>query len=255
VGIVGAWFAYGDSWGPVAGGGNFAAPIGTDGSKGGNCETTGMHPSSACSVITAPPPSLPSDAGAGVEGGAPPSGFPQTPAGSQTFCLSGTAAQVIACVTGVCTGSDYSNIFGIGIGLDFNNPPPGITPQGFDAVQANVVGVSFTITGAAAVTGGVRVEFPTTNTATACSGGCEAWNTTITTDGPTMILFSTLTDTIYMAPDGQPPLSSVGTSLQAIQFHVPTNTSAAIPVADLCVSNLSVILSSGAPAATDAGGQ
>jgi hypothetical protein len=241
VGVTGAWFAYGDSWG--ANGPKSAT------SPGGACEVIGLHPESACSVITAPLFSAAPPEGGLPDGATPPLGFPQTPASSQTFCLSGTAAQVVACLpadTG-CTGSDYSSIYGIGIGFDFNNPSG--TPLAFNAAAANVVGVQFTITGAAAIVSGggtgVRVEFPSTTTLTACSGGCEAWNTTVTTDGPTTILFSSLMDTIYPAPDGTPPLSALATTLQAIQFHVPTNTTAAIPVADLCVTGLSVVLGAG----------
>src|SRR5579859_582586 len=90
LGIIGSWYAYGDGWGP-------------SGSPPGDCETKGLHPSSACSVITSPAPSATDGGGAG---------FPPSNAG---MCLTGTAAQVIG------TPPDYSNIFGIGIGLDLNN--------------------------------------------------------------------------------------------------------------------------------------
>jgi hypothetical protein len=114
VGVQGAWYAYGDGWGA-----NAAPP--------GDCETKGMHMPSECSSITFPPPATETEGGYVAT-------FPQTTPGA--MCLSGTAAKVI--------GTDYSDMFGIGIGLDFNNPGGAKMP--FNATAANVVGFSFNIT-------------------------------------------------------------------------------------------------------------
>ena len=112
--IVGAWFAYGDN-------------VGTNGAPPGPCTSAGGHPASACSSITSPPPA--------VDGGT--ASFPQQTPG--TMCLSGTAAQVIG------TPPDYSNIFGIGIGLDLNNPSG--TPAPFNASTNHVTGFQFNVSG------------------------------------------------------------------------------------------------------------
>jgi hypothetical protein len=233
--IVGAWYGYGDMWGP-----NGAPP--------GNCQTIGMFMDSQCSTITFPLPGMPSDAGpdAGYVATFPPGGGPGAPSGAPTGaqCLSGTAAKVLACNTGVagCSGSDYSDIFGIGIGLDFNNM--GGNKQPFNATMNNVTGFEFDITGVPA--GGVRVEFPTVDT----SGGTtqyEAYAKAITKDGHYRIDLSTSTtdtyaigDKIYTAPTGQPSFDP--TKLLSIQFHVPTATGGAVMVPLMCVNNLSAIL-------------
>ena len=216
VGIDGPWYAFGDGWGP-----NGAPP--------GVCETTGLHPSSACSTITFPPPAILSDAG---DGGYT-STFPQSTAG--TMCLSGTAAKVI--------GTDFTNMFGIGIGLDFNNQTGVKMP--YDAAAHNVIGFSFTVSGVP--TGAsVRVELPIP--ATDATG--DAWSLTILADGAyTVDLSTAVGDPRGLRPaftptGAQPPFDA--TQVESIQFHLPTTPAAAtvIPAASpLCVSALAAIVS------------
>ncbi|HEX4449040.1 MAG TPA: hypothetical protein VH044_20005 [Polyangiaceae bacterium] len=209
VAIQGAWYAYGDSWG-------------TDGAPPGNCESKGMHAESACSSITAPPPAMIVDGGSVAT-------FPQTTAG--TMCLSGTAAKVVA--------SDYSNMFGIGIGLDFNNV--GGVKMPYSATENHVVGFSFHIAGVP--TGAsVRVELPIP--ATDPSG--DSWSRTISSDGDYTMDLSTATgDANGLKPSfamtGTQPAFDA-TQIESIQFHIPTTTAAAVTVAMLCVSNFAVIV-------------
>jgi hypothetical protein len=215
LGIQGAWYGYGDCWG-------------TNGAPPGDCETLGMHPTSACSSITFPTPPSESDGG---EGGAVATFTQSTPG---TMCLTGTAAKVIG------TPPDYSNIFGIGIGLDFNNV--GGVKMAYDAPTNKVTGFSFTITGVPA--GGIRVELPTTDTTTT---GSDSYAITVTKDGSyTADLMSGTA-----APALSPSFAASGftepafkaADLLSIQFHVATNVTAAVPVTSMCVSNLTAIVS------------
>jgi len=214
LGIVGSWYAYGDGWG-------------TDGAPPGDCETKGMHATSACSAITSP---LPAAGDGGADGGAS-AGFP--PNGMGAMCLSGTAAQVVG------NPPDYSNIFGIGIGLDFNNM--GGNKQPYDATSHKVVGFEFDISGLPAAPGTIRVEFPFPGTDT--SG--DAYSETVT--GGTMHMQILWADANF-GPSFTPPMGTTEpkfdpSMVESIQFHVVTVTSASIPVTDLCVNNLSALVS------------
>ena len=204
--IAGAWFAYGDD-------------LGANGAPPGQCVTKGMHSAADCSVVTSPPP--PEDGGTGS--------FPQTTAG--TMCLSGTAAQVIG------VPPDYSNIFGIGIGLDFNNPSG--TPLPYDATMNQITGFQFTVAGLP--TGAVRVEFaePATDT----TG--DAWSYTLTSNGQVTVSLASGTGAGDLSPSftptgTQPPFDP--TKVESIQFHVVTNTSGAVAVSSFCISDLQAVV-------------
>jgi hypothetical protein len=219
--IQGAWYGYGDGWG-------------TTGMPPGVCELTGMHPTNACSAITSPLPGMSNGEGGVV------ATFP--PSATGAMCLSGTAAKVIACAAGVsgCTGSDYSNIFGIGIGLDFNNVNG--VKMAYDAMANKVKGFSFSISGIP--TGGIRVELPTTDTTTT---GSDSYAITVAKDGDyTADLTTALTDAHPLAPSftatGFTEPAFNASHLLSIQFHVATNTAGAITVANMCVSNLTAIV-------------
>lgn len=214
LGIQGAWYGYGDDWG-------------TNGAPPGDCETKGMHAANLCSTITFPPPATVSDGGYT-------STFPQTTHG--TMCLSGTAAEVV--------GSDYSNMFGIGIGLDFNNQGGAKMP--YSATAHNVVGFSFHIQGIPAGAA-VRVELPIP--ATAASG--DAWSITAMTDGDYVTDLTTVSGDPHklspsFTPTGTQPAFDA-TMIQSIQFHVFPNINAAITIPSspmLCVSELQAIVMS-----------
>jgi hypothetical protein len=214
VGINGAWYGYGDSWG-------------TNGAPPGDCENKGNHTTAQCSTITFPLPAM------NVDGGFTASPFTQTTPG--TMCLSGTAAKVIG------SPPDYSNIFGIGIGLDFNNQ--GGVKMPYAATTNKVTGFSFHLAGVP--TGGIRVEFPTSDTA---AMGQDSYAITAMTDGDYTADLSTMSGDLHKlslsftpAPSGQPMFNA--NNLLSIQFHVVTNTTATVSVANLCVSNLKAIVS------------
>jgi hypothetical protein len=219
VGIQGAWYGYGDCWG-------------TAGGPPGDCENKGMHTVAQCSAITSPAAQTASAGDAGGDAAAA-CGFPQTTAG--TMCLSGTGAKVIG------TPPDYSNIFGIGIGLDFNNQNG--VKMVWDSTTSHVVGFKFHLTGVPA--GGVRIEFPTTQTDAA---GSDSWSIMAAADGDfTADLTTSTSDAHHLSPAFTPPAGTMQPpfdpkSLKSIQIHVATNTSAAIPVTNLCISNLVALM-------------
>jgi hypothetical protein len=206
--IVGAWFAYGDD-------------LGANGSPPGQCVTKGGHPAADCSTITSPPTP--------VDGGM--ASFPQQTAG--TMCLSGTVAQVIG------TPPDYSNIFGIGIGLDFNNPSG--TVGTYNATTNHVTGFSFTVAGLPTAT--VRVEL--TEPATDANG--NAWSYSLTGNGPVTVQLQSGTGAGDLSPSFTPPAGTTQpafdpTMIEAMQFQVVSDTTGTIPVSNFCISNLAAIV-------------
>jgi hypothetical protein len=219
VNIVGAWFAYGDG-------------LGANGAPPGQCETNtnpGPHPMSACSSITFPP-GPPADGGTNSF---PPD--PPNPVG--TMCLSGTAAQVIG------TPPDYSNIFGIGIGFDFNDPHG--TSAVYNAPMNSVIGFAFTVAGLPTGTGAaVRVEFTETATDVA---PFDAWSYTLTGNGPTMVALASGNGPGQLSESFTPPTGSTEppfdpTTVEAIQFHIVTNVTGPVDVTDFCISDFAAIV-------------
>jgi hypothetical protein len=239
-GVLGAWYAYGDGWG-------------SNGRPPGVCEAAG-HAASACSVITYP---LPSVADAGPDATGP--GFPPTPAGSQSFCIHGSAAVVANIVDGG-TGPDYSNIFGIGLGLNLNTMGSAIAAYNANtATTKPIVGFQFSITGAAAVTAegaSIRVAVPMVGQPTSDeyfnNGSCA-----VAVDGPYQFLFvanaasSIAALSIGMSPGGYtaPTTQTVSTfdptKIQAIQFDIVSSTmidgQAPTPTGGVCISNLTLL--------------
>jgi hypothetical protein len=240
-GVLGAWYAYGDGWG-------------SNGRPPGVCEDAG-HPMSACSVITYP---LPSVADAGPDATGP--GFPPVggDAGAQTFCIQGSAAVVANIVGG--TTPDYSNIFGIGMGINLNTMGTMIAAYNANtATTKPIVGFQFSITGAAAVTAegaSIRIAVPMVGQPTSD----EYFNngsTAVATDGQYQFLWlASTTSTIpalsigmmpggYMAPTTQSVSTFDPTKIQAIQFDIVSSTSidgqAPTPAGGVCISNLTLL--------------
>jgi hypothetical protein len=219
-GIVGAWYGYGDMWG-------------TNGAPPGNCQTLGGFTADQCSTITFPmAPMLAADAGPDASAVAT---FPPNAMGA--MCLTGNAAKVIDKIGS--TMADYSDIFGIGIGLDFNNM--GGTKLPWDATATHVTGFTFDITGVPA--GGIRVEFPTVQTT---NGFQDSYSINVAGDGHYQADLST-TSAHKLKPSFTPPTGMTEpafdpTMLLSIQFHVATNTTAAINVPMMCVNNLTAII-------------
>src|SRR6202142_1893088 len=134
-GVVGAWYAYGDSAGVAANvnGTDFAD---SDCAKGG-------YTMDQCSQITTPIP-----------------GQPFAPDATGAMCTQGTAAKVLTSTTG--TTANYSDLWGAGIGLDLNNlgGDSGVLKGVYDL--SKYVGVGFDFTGTLIPTNKIRVNFPFT---------------------------------------------------------------------------------------------
>jgi hypothetical protein len=267
-GITGAWYAYGDGWGTEGVGGATGAA-----GERGNCELKGGFPVAECSSITSPAPAAPpseagapagdaatptgdagdagpvadatapsSDAGGGYDNGFPPSS-------TGAMCLTGIAAKVIANDAGI----DYSDIFGIGIGLDFNNV--GGVKGPYDATLDHVIGVQFTISADSPFPPTLRVEFPTEETV---DGGPmptgDSYDISPTAAGTYQVLWSQFAGAPTVGAGGDlsyPPTVDGGIAAQpafdpkailSIQFHVATQVSGAVPVNNLCISDLSAIV-------------
>jgi hypothetical protein len=132
LGIQGAWYPYGDQYGVA------------------KCLNVGLHQPDECSHITlpAPPPAM---------------GFPNQ---GGKLCTSGATAVILACKAGVttsgCPDHDYSNMWGAGVGFDFNAAKSTDAGSGaknpWNPDTHGVVGISFELDGVPGP--GLRVEFP-----------------------------------------------------------------------------------------------
>jgi hypothetical protein len=206
LGIVGHWYAWGDGWG-------------ANGAPPGACETKGGHPPASCSSIAWPAAS-PHDGGA--------ADFP--PSAQGQMCLTGTAAQV--------TGRplDYTNIYGIGIGLDLNNAG---TRLPYDAPSYHVVGFKFSLSGLPGAPGTVRVEFPIV--ATNASGDAYAETVSAGTTEITVLWTDAALQPSFTPTSGsEPPFDP--SSVESILFHVVSSTSAPVQVSSFCVGNLTALV-------------
>jgi hypothetical protein len=217
-GVVGAWYAYGDSAGPGANaaGTDFAD---SDCSKGG-------FTMSQCSQIVSPVP-----------------GQPFAPDPVNGMCTNGTAAKVL--LGGTSGTADYSDLFGAGIGLDFNNPGGDAGAKGiFDMTP--YTGVGFDFSGSVVPNGKMRVNFPFMGE----NHGKDSpyWKGATNPASP---LTSPLHVKIYWADVGGPmylttqnpptvPPAFDKTKVMSIQFQIFTNTSTATPY-NFCVNNLTLL--------------
>jgi hypothetical protein len=163
------------------------------------------------------------------------------------MCASGTAARVVT-DTASPTAVDYSGIWGAVIALGFNGYTNGIAAlpgSGYDAPAHGIVGVSFDIDTVPSTGGALafRVEFPTaavpgvTDTDSAYWDGATS-NTSPVTVGKNVILWSNVLGPMYEI--SAPPFDP--TQLVAIQFHVITNATTAVPF-NFCISNLTALTS------------
>lgn len=132
LGIQGAWYPYGDQYGVA------------------KCLNVGLHQPDECSHIMTP---------------APPPAMGFTNQGGK-MCTSGATAVILPCKPGVttsgCPDHDFSNMWGAGIGFDFNadkstDAGPG-AKNPWNPDTHGVVGVSFELDTVPAP--GLRVEFP-----------------------------------------------------------------------------------------------
>ena len=250
LGIQGSWYPYGDQYGPLCGDPNM--PTSASGMKC-NDPHFGNHPTSDCSVITTPDPTMMS--------------FPNT---GGKMCTSGTIAKVIAIVNASQgTGMDYSNIWGAGIGLDLKAEKGGTAcdMKGvFDAKSNHVVGIKFDLSSDSGMipSAGLRVEFPTPTT-DGTKNGSAYWgaDSSFSTASGKYVVVGT--NTIYFDPPSvlgatagakdptmpitEPvvvPGSSPGmpldqSAIESIQFHVPASTSGSSTY-QFCISNLKLLV-------------
>jgi hypothetical protein len=236
-GVVGAWWAIGDDYGP-------------DGSPGtGDCPRAGF-PTFECSSITSPTPGKP---------------FAPDPSG-RGMCTSGVAASVLPGSDGL---DDYTAIWGNDIGFDLNNPAP--TDGGFvrdaDLPEAGPTDASATLdagggpaasdatvprqdgvydVGIHRVTGfafdidtppsdALRVEFSTRGTESnpAYAGGATSQFSPIFVGGHFEIHWPDVGGPAYLQ-DAAPPFDP--SELEAIRFHVTTNGTR-VPYS-FCINNV-----------------
>ncbi|HET9957874.1 MAG TPA: hypothetical protein VFQ61_25425, partial [Polyangiaceae bacterium] len=149
------------------------------------------------------------------------------------MCTEGTTAKVLKTSAGA---DDYSNMWGAGIGMDFNHPPDPATKMPFDAVAAGIKGVSFDLD--MPVVSSLRVEFPIPETEMHADGSAYWGATKSWPASPVSVGTNTITWDKVQQPNGTIPFNPA--KLLGIQFHVPTNTSAATPYS-FCISNLKLI--------------
>jgi hypothetical protein len=222
-GVIGAWFAYGDS---VGSGANTSGPDTAD----SDCVKKGMFPVTDCSVINHPTPGMP---------------FPPTDAATSKMCTDGVAAQVM----NMAGNPDYSDLWGAGIGLDFNNPGGDAGVAGYADLSA-YTGIEFDFSADILPTGALRVNFPFMGehgTDSPYWGGATAMasNLTGTTASPQHVKFTwaDIGGPFYLTQQTPPvdlsPYKFNPAAVQAIQFQVFTNTKATTPYS-FCVANLAL---------------
>ena len=212
-GVLGSWYSYGDSYN--VGGGN------------GDCQSAGFT-AAQCSTATSPA-----------------FGAPFANIGGR-MCLSGTAAAVMA-PSGSAT-PDYSAIWGVGIGFDFNNAGTGDagTSAGkgkklpWNATAYGVTGFRFDIVGVP-VGGNLRVEFPFMGQMTSDAPYWEGAGNNlspITSDGTYSFRWTDVTGPMDVP---NPPMFDP-TMIISTQFHVVSNTTGPIGISNMCVSNVTLMI-------------
>ena len=224
-GVIGPWYGYGDGAGPNA---NTSGTDYADSSckKGGFAETD-------CTQITTPIPGM---------------AFAPDPT-TGAMCTTGDAAVVM---NGTNGSPDYSDLWGGGIALDFNNP-------GGDAgVKAPLdlskyTGVGFDFYGTTIPANQMRVNFPFVgeNNGTDSpyyEGGTKAYSplsataTTPATAQHVTINWSDVGGPMYLTTQNPPttPPKFDNTQVLSIQFQVFTNDKTAVPY-QFCVANLTLL--------------
>jgi hypothetical protein len=207
---MGPWFAFSDAISP------------NDGlSSDSPCVLAG-HPVSACSKVLTPTPGT---------------AFVPTNLASGMMCTTGVAAKAVD-VVGQVGIPDYSNIYGGGIGMNFNELQGATNRAAFNFSAAHVVGISFDID--QVPSGGIRVELPTTSTVQ--SPAIYQPNSVANYISPLQTGHNQIRWNQAIYPDYvvNPPLFDP-TQLLAVAFHVATSSVGPVSYA-FCISNLSAIV-------------
>ena len=158
------------------------------------------------------------------------------------MCTNGTAAKVIDGTNGM---SDYSDLFGAGIGLDFNNPGGDAGAEGFEGPE-RVLGYRVRLQRYLIPNNAMRVNFPFDGE----HGGQDSpyWMGDTNDSSPLAVGHIVVNWGDVGGPkylnDQTPPIDAAGTfdktHVQSIQFQVFTVTSSATPY-NFCVANLALI--------------
>lgn len=221
VAVVGDWYAFGDGVGPNAG---IITDAGTDYADS-DCVKDGGFPTTACTQITSPIPGQP---------------FAPTDVATNQYCTSGTAAMVLP-KDGV---PDYADLWGGGLGLNFN--PVGDGGAAGYADLSAYAGIEFDFSGDLIPPQSMRVDFPFMG-----QHGADApyWMGNVTASSPLkpghmVIRWADVGGPYYLAVE-VPPVDTTQypfdpRAVQAIQFLVFTNTAAATPY-NFCVANLAFV--------------
>ena len=237
--INGAWYPYGDQYGAA------------------KCTLLGMHSPTECSIITRPDPTVEM--------------YPQ-PEAPFRFCTAGDAAQVLPCDAGLpsrcefcsgCPESDYSTMWGAGIGFDLNSEGGSSTApkHPWNPDTYGVIGIAFEMVDTAGMPlapplGGIRVEIPMElNAEEGMPFGIPAGgNTDNHPDGapywgatdqwpssPVVAGKNCLTWDKVVAP-GMKRYMFDKTRMLGVQFHVPTNATSR-KMYNFCIQNVTMLRS------------
>jgi hypothetical protein len=232
--VIGAWYAYGDG---VGAGANTT----TTDAANSDCQLKGGFPPSACSQIDSPVAGQP---------------FPPADIAASSQCTSGTAAQVM----NKGSSPDYSDLWGAGIGLDFNNPGGDAGVKGYiDLSKYKGIYfqfVTFPKSTTAPVSNGagppsmaMRVNFPFMGQHATDSPywmGATKMSSPLSSPGGTVtentVLWSDVGGPFYLTQQSPPvsPPAFAPTAVQAMQFQVFTNTTMAQQYS-FCVANVALI--------------
>ena len=228
LGIQGAFYPYGDRYGVA------------------KCLNVGMHAPDECSLITAPPPP-------------PATGFPNQ---DGKLCTTGATAVILACKAGVttsgCPDHDFSNMWGAGMGFDFNavaGMDGGTTVKSvWNPDEHGVTGVAFELDNVPAP--GLRVEFPlrltdaeaqTVNlppgsTTDDHPDGAPYWGGNASfSNSPVQAGHNELYWTDVKKPGSTPSYVFDKARLLGLQFHVPAVQSAPPGAYSFCVSHITLL--------------
>jgi hypothetical protein len=220
-GVVGAWYVYADSAGPNAN-------VNSTDFADSHCMIGGFT-AAQCSMT------MPT---AGQT-------FPPTNMATSQMCTSGTASKVVNGTNGM---PDYSDLWGAGIGLDFNNPGGDAGVKG-DFDMTPYTGVAFDFSGTTIPTNSMRVNFPFDGE----NGGSDSpyWEgvtmaySPLTVGAPPAVQHVTIHwadvgGPMYLVGQGITPPAFNIKKVQSIQFQVFTNTTSASPY-NFCVANLALL--------------
>lgn len=230
LGIQGSWYPYGDRYGAA------------------KCMNVGLHALDECSLITSPKPP-------------PEMGFPNT---GGTMCTTGETAVILPCMPGVstsgCPTADYSNMWGAGIGFDFNankGPPDGDgVKHTFNPADHGVTGISFELDKIPPP--GFRVEFPMVLLDSEASlvnlpsgattddhpDGAPYWGASSSFVNSPVVVSPQVNVVRWDAvrkPGTNPTYVFDQARLLGIQFHVPAVKKAPRGAYDFCISKLTFL--------------